>query len=251
MQVNDAEFIRELTSFTYATGRNVRDVLKQQARLLVRDCMGLTPPTTSAPIADIESYGKQRMVGKKAIANDIKGVFIEPKELGRGGKMSYAKKYLRNGDLDKLRTMFKRMGKPWEVAHAPTKELHFARRGSRGRTLRSRKVYVGPGTVATYQGIREKDQGKAKAGWVVPYRALGGSAPDWIARHSQPGEILMDLENFDGPSITVANLVAWAQKHRVGKTDSIIARALKRRAESMRHQTEKMLGKTFSGYSKK
>ena len=71
---NDLEKLRE------ATGKTMETLLREQTRLLIRDCILFTPPCESRPSNQryklSEALEKQWLIGKKAVIRDVMRIFV-------------------------------------------------------------------------------------------------------------------------------------------------------------------------------
>lgn len=229
------------------TGRDAGEVLKQEGRLFLQDCVKLTPPTSKQPFT--ESYNVQRRAGENAISNDIKKLFIDWQTLGVMQNNTRLRvelqKYAAAGDLVKATTLLQRVGVKMPVILEVIPSLHVSGRGAGGRTLRSRKhVVLRSEGIPRYIKTQQKKVGIEKSGWLTPANALGVKLPAWITRHTgAPGLWRDDTRGSENPSITMGNLVGYAQEH--GRRLAVIKRALDRRVESLTKRIDAMLKKRF------
>lgn len=250
---NIAQFRAELEERVLATGRGADDIVEEQTKLFLGDVVKLTPPMGKSPFN--ENLSIQHEIGKKAIAKDIRRAFIPiedlsiletPKDLKLAERIE---RYAKREEYDQLKELFQKVGIRNNLAAFPTEHLHDAVRNRRGRVPKGTKqtIVVRRGTVEDFAKKKEGLSGKAKSGWAKACEAMGVKLPNWIKKHAAPG-LFQRTRSATAPSITVGNLVPYIQA--AGQDLRIINRALERRTESMRHQTEKLLGRTFSGYGK-
>lgn len=253
MTLDVREVQRQLSLRVAATGQVASVVVRQQARLFVRDVARFTPPTGNAPVT--ESFGVQRGFGRRAVESDITGLFkpvgdlefIKNPRNARVGALG--KGYAERREFGKLKELMRRVGVKGELVTEANRWLHSKHRGYGGRTLRGRRLYV---MHAPSIGVlvREKKQlvGLAKSGWAKAARSVGQALPAWIVNHAGPGYVIDDLRHPTFPSITMANTVDYIQS--AGARLRVVQRALDRRAESMRNQLRAMMNQPFLGYGK-
>jgi hypothetical protein len=220
----------------------------------VRDVIKITPPTGNAPWT--ESLNAQRKAGINATTNDIRKVFKSIRELEmvrapRNPKLAaQIKKYARKDKIQELKTLLTRLGVKFrDVVAFAAPSRHLETRNSRGRTKGKPFLVTRADGRSIKELIAKKTAlvGRAKAGWLVPAKALGVQVPQWISRHGgAPGQYVDELHIKGAPAIIVANLVKHAQAS--GRQLRIIQRALDRRAQSIVNRTNAMMGKLFEGY---
>lgn len=254
LEINYSKFDAAVSRVINETGAVGGVVIKQQTKLFVRDAMDLTPPTGGAPFT--ETSGSQKKAGEMAVKSDITRGFTEIESLGivkdPDNKTGQAlKRYARRGEFGKLETLVKRMNWKGKLLAFPGRRRHLEIRDKYGRVRKgaaSNTLIMRTGSVAPFLKAAQALVGRAKAGWANAARALGLPVPQWVSRHSEPGELIDDSQNLQNPSMVVANYVPFAQHHN--RTNQIIQRALNRRAAAMDNQLNAALGKTFAGYSK-
>lgn len=230
--------------------KTVQQVLNEEKRPFVRDLAALTPPTGNAPLK--EKTKEQQRFGNLAIARDVRKLFINADELKivqKGGELADTiRKYVRRGEVDKLETLFRRLGVNIPIAREASAIIHKYSRNNRGRTLGSKKrLLLRPQTAKRLITELQKKVGMAKAGWKAAASGVKENLPVWVTRHSSPGYII-DGTMASAPFIEVGNEVSYAQKHN--RTARIMKIAIERRGESLKHRMDYALGKAFSGYGK-
>jgi hypothetical protein len=257
-----------------ATGRDATDLLRAESRLFCQDCAKLTPPTAKQPFT--ESLNAQRRQGEKAIATDIRKLFLDPLTLDfvkSHPKILQALTQYLNGT--RLRsaavsaaatpaarllksvqasatspeacaiTLLHRIGLKIPIVQQATAEYHARNRDPRGRVIGKRKVCVlQPKSIDKLIKDKQKLVGYAKSGWNFAASRLGLNLPAWITRHPGQG-IYKEDRSQDGAlqAITIGNTIPFIQ--RAGRDLRIMARALGRRTESMQHRLEKILERQF------
>lgn len=222
-------------------------VVEDEAKLLVRDCIYLTPPTTGGAGIIKESLKKQQQAGEKAVTNDLKKVVKNVTQL-QMYKNPKVKKWLdrafKNHDWALVMDIIN--DKAGTAGMQVPSGFHEKHRNKRGRVKSGPRFYVkdtkNEAKLKAYANEVFKRIGKAKAGWLPAARRLKVAARDriaFISRHRGNGRIAMKTKNTPDPFVYVANMVSHAQKH--GREERIMAVALKYRTQSIRAKIEKVL----------
>lgn len=222
-------------------------VVEDEAKLLVRDCIYLTPPTTGGAGIIKESLKKQQQAGEKAVTNDLKKVVKNVTQL-QMYKNPKVKKWLdrafKNHDWALVMDIIN--DKAGTAGMQVPSGFHEKHRNKRGRVKSGPRFYVKDtkreAKLKAYANEVFKRIGKAKAGWLPAARRLKVAARDriaFISRHRGNGRIAMKTKNTPDPFVYVANMVSHAQKH--GREGRIMAVAMKYRTQSIRAKIEKVL----------
>ena len=222
-------------------------VVEDEAKLLVRDCIYLTPPTTGGAGIIKESLKKQQQAGEKAVTNDLKKVVKNVTQL-QMYKNPKVKKWLdaafKKHDWALVMDIIN--DKAGTAGMQVPSGFHEKHRNKRGRVKSGPRFYVkdtkNEAKLKAYANEVFKRIGKAKAGWLPAARRLKVAARDriaFISRHRGKGRIAMKTKNTPDPFVYVANMVSHAQKH--GREERIMAVALKYRTQSIRAKIEKVL----------
>lgn len=253
VQWNFAAFDKAIKDKILITERGASDVVKQETRLFLRDVVKLTPPTGKQPIK--ENTGTQHKFGLRAIQRDIRRAFIPIEEMSiiktpKNPKLAEEiQRYARRQEFESLKEVFRRVNIKNPLLAFAAERQHNAVRNSRGvvpkKTVQS--IIMRQGSVADFTKKKQALSGLSKSGWNKACDGVGVKIPVWIKKHSGPGIYQGSLIG-PRPFITVGNSVDFIQS--AGVREQIIQRALDRRAESMRHQNEKMMHQAFSGYGK-
>jgi len=231
-------------------------VIKDEAKLLVRDCIRLTPPTTGGAGVIKEKLKKQQQAGEQAITNDIRKAVKNVTKLDMY-KNPKVKKWLdrafKNHDWDLVMDIVndKAGTAGMQIPNGFT-EQH---RNKRGRVKSGPRFYIrdtkSESKLMAYASEVFKRIGKAKAGWLPAARRLKVAKKDmisFISRHRGKGRINMKIKNTPDPFIYVANLVEHAQKH--GREERIMAVAMESRVLSIRAKIEKALKANLKNWAK-
>src|SRR6185436_15333356 len=166
-QIDTSKFGDQAKRLVRATGRDAADVLKQEGRLFLQDCIKLTPPTSKQPFT--ESYNIQRRAGERAVESDIKNVFIDVQSLSfvkKNPKLAtQLARYATRGEIAKASDVLRKIGVKLRVLMEATPAIHKAARGAGGRTQRRRgNVVLRGATIARYIKHKQKQVGMEKAG---------------------------------------------------------------------------------------
>jgi hypothetical protein len=237
VQFDQAKFARDLRRLTAVTGREFKDVLREQAGFLCADALRLTAPTGNAPMQ--EGAAAQRRQGIAATTRDISRVFqpirnlkFETTETKFGEAIN---KLMRKGQYFQVEALLRRIGFKHFIGVVPEadRQLHENLRDRRGRVLRSRTGYFvdRAATINRYIRSRLTKVGFAKSGWMKALRAVGRAqatgrtrVPGWISGHTGTG-LYFERGSGDKIEIQAGNAVPYIQ-HMAGK---ILGRAWQER----------------------
>lgn len=201
--------------------RTMEDVLKQQAGLIARDAMRLTPPFGKNPLK--EAMGTQKKSGEGAVSHDVDLVFkpldgygiVNSTQTYKHGNLSERiRKAVRAKDFTLAEALLNKAGlKPLAVIDKATIELH---RDKVGKALRPKgrayRVRVASSIDRLKRQIKSQI-GEAKAGWLKALRLFDRewNAPKWIKRHGETGSIAMEHPHETKPAVTVGNSIDYVQ----------------------------------------
>lgn len=257
----------DTTSFDHAFGlfmqnskRDVKLVLKQQAKLLTSDCCKLTPPFSKAVFGSpaSESWPTQLKIGEHAVRTQIQGLFYSIKNLDvvknpRKPEVKAALGWMiEQGNYEAfkryMRTELKRS--EW-MAERASVQAHSKFRNRLGRVRKNAAVGVFvEDSIGQLLTFKLSHVGAAKAGWQTAAQKFGVTLPRWITRHSTPGSAQDDTDNPTNPSITIQNSVSYAGALAADPSARIIERALAFRARAMMRQVENYQNKRAQEFSR-
>lgn len=249
------DFAEQLDGLVKATGKEAGRVVRDEARLFVKDVVKHTPPFGETP--STETLNHQRKIGEAAVERDIRRAFVALEELkvmqgeetalvGRLRELARQGKVQSIHDILRDELNFKNPN----VAARVDPEWHETQRDKRGRVpggkRRPRMVILNEGTIRKQIRAKQRRVGKAKGGWAAAADALGVKLPGWIKRHGSPGQVQNRLDNIFNPSITMANLVGYIQG--TGAELQIVNRALRNRVKVMKLKLERILTARKKGW---
>lgn len=265
-QANLAALVREKRA-------NAQMLLREEARLLVRDILAFT-----APIANASSGDGPRATGAKAIAHDLAKVYTtaaamikKASEMGARGLAVALRSAVRDGNYAEFGRLL-----AGTASTAPVAVKGYTRNGrtvsgySTNRTTRTPKIPGwGGGAVnnivdPAYHLRRRRANGRvggevwsqivfeaksyrdyvkhvqsrvgwARAGWAAAARLVGLSQPAWVTRHNAPGNALeTGAPSF---SIAVSNRSVAIPNYQ----QRVVNPALRRRYLSLAKEAERIL----------
>ena len=229
------------------TGTDLGKLIKDEAKLLVRDCIKLTPPTTGGAGILKENLKKQEQSGKNAIVRDIRRIVKDVQDLDMY-KNEKVKRWLnrafKNHDWNLVLDI---VGGGDGAGMQVPDNIHEQYRNKRGRVQRVVPKFWIKDTgkrkkLMTYASKVFERIGKAKAGWLPAARRLKLAKRHYIkfiSRHSGKGMVADNTKRTQNPFVIVANMEAHAQKHdRGGK---IMAVALKLRTDVIYEKIENLM----------
>ena len=226
--------------------QNVSKLIKDEAKLLVRDCIKLTPPTTGGKGVMSESLKRQEQAGQEAILGDLKKVIKDVTELRiyKNPKVkSWIDRAFKNHDWKLVLDI---VGGGEGAGMQVPDNFHEKYRNKNGRVRSGGRFFIkdtkAKSKLMSYASKVFERIGKAKAGWVPAARKLKLAKRHYIkyiARHAGKGNVVMSLNKTPNPFVYVANLEAHAQKHN--KSGKIMAVALKIRTQVIRDKVKKLM----------
>lgn len=248
-------FKGQMMDLAFASRREFRDVVREQAKLTAFDLIKTTPPNDSQPIN--ESFNIQRKKGEAAIHSDVTKlfqpldslkVFSAPRSrrLQRGqlrNLASQGKWQELSDELFALQITDKKedvVGTVDEKSYLDYKGTFGQKQGRLKKEEYPRKlVFDGSAIVRLVNELRDR-VGLAKSGWMKAANALGVQRiPSWITRHNGSGSFVDDSANTDAPVITMFNNVRYIQY--LNKYNRLLNRALRNRRRAMEISTEKAI----------
>lgn len=247
INVEDAIAQKELVALAVAMGKDVSEVVEQQARLLVEELISVTPPFGS--LGGREAIGRQRKIGEAAVDRDLTHLFSPLEDLdmyrseGRVGKR--LRLLVRRGDFAALSSMMQylRVGSPSmaEILPSSLADVHRAARDNRGHVRQNpRRNWVRRTDFARYKKSKKSRVLTLKAGWGAAARSLGAKFPAMLAKREIPGtgDVVNKTSDKTDPYVLMTNRANYA-------TDAIerttIRYALRNRQTKMRRQLDNAL----------
>jgi hypothetical protein len=122
---------------------------------------------------------------------------------------------------------------------------HQASRRTRGRVPEKSRNFAVPGDAYLKAYIRESKGavGQGKGGWAASLLELGGTCPNWIARHVRAGTFINNLKRgAERVGFSLINRSKWA---RGGDEDRIIDKVMSDRAEAIKKDIEFLLANNW------
>jgi len=224
IQVEDTAVQNTLARFLAVMQKDIKDVLPDQARLLTRDLVKLTPPFVSRA-ATSESFNIQRKTGEKAVRRDILRVFQPLDAIVRDNQVlgPAIKKAMAKNDLavlgfgTSLPELLVSAGvlktpDPSRIVESVNLAALLSARKARGRVpvaAAGRALFVkSRGAVAQLIKTNVAKVGRAKGGWATAAAAFKLNLPNWITRHKSG-----DVQDVSGalinPYIRISNAVSY------------------------------------------
>jgi len=256
-QVKWANTLRKLSK---AMGKSIGEVMRGQAKLIVRDATRFTPPFADRPIK--ESFKKQRDTGNMAVLADHRKFYREASMFNLLAKGAYGEriaKLIETGKREEALVSLQERGLQFiGISRQANKDEHARYRDRRGRirtkkgfllhsgqlpefdaSLQSAKAMPGDPRLKRMVKAAMKRVGNAKSGWVVAANALGVKLPQWIKRQrgSTEGGYL-EQGREEKLIITMQNRVPYMQGRR---ELAIVNRALKNRQRNAEKQLAAVL----------
>jgi hypothetical protein len=170
IKIDDSDFQRSLKRFAETSSKSREQVLKEQARLFVRDVIKITPPN--------KDYRFNQPGGKATVAADIKKIFKGARADAKGAITDPA-------------------------------ALHKKYRGRDGRVRRDKAIKFRVANLPAYIKMVQQRVGILASGWYAAAQKLGVSVPGWISRHGgRSGDIKVKVSMTEA-RITITNQVRF------------------------------------------
>ena len=236
---------KALGELSSATGKTLKDVIRQESALLAVDMVNYTPPVVANNPNNFRNPAPnaQRIQGEQAVEKDIRRMFQpldsisavnNSKSKGLNNAITQA---LKVRDWTGLAEVLFATGilpfKP-KIIETADPALHRKYRNRRGKVLKSIKnpwLVVDGKSIDKYVVKQQKKVGSAKGGWVKVLRGFGRRVSGWIDKGPRSGEFTKKDTAFS-VEYTMANQMAYAQKHY----PNIVARAVKERLYNITHR---------------
>jgi len=240
--VNDVNFRKMLAEFARKTGVALPQVVRLEARLLLKEVIKWTPPFKNAS-TEGES---DRAIGKAAVSRDIRRA-IAPLEQG-GWKSKSIRDVIGRQDSEAMESILKgfkgAQGKPRVTAFSP--QDHKIKRNPRsGRVAKNQwRFTFDAGKQKKYTRGMEKRVGAAKGSWAEAFTKVGGKPKGWTVtahRLSQPSSSTVIDATSDpfNPSFEVTSTAAGVVNAKTLKQQ--INFAMKVRTKAMAAKMKRMM----------
>ena len=265
-------FLKAINKFRTASRKKTGSVLKEVAKLVVRDAMSLTPPNSSS--SAVVKKGKpawavHKKMGEGAIANDLLGKKTDHGHQGgvfrvrKASTFKKAKKWQEKlgKDMAGMQHSFwatkdgrvfgveKNLYQP-DATISTMKKHHNKYRNKRGRVSTAGrkdvqigrhvfldKMFVTPGRYKAYLKYVKGRVGMGKGGWNAAATALKVGRPKWIKKHgSSGGRVKVSINHPIYPTIMVANEIRHIQAH--GFRNRIMQKAVNSQTKNLKKRTE-------------
>jgi hypothetical protein len=261
-----------LPKFAAATKQSIAEVVRQQARLMLRDDGGNGIIKFTPPVGEQEAKAR----GDAVVRRDIHRVFLtraSAQEIAKRAKVRGLKQAFRDNNHTKILDLLNktqpgtarvrgyerngkqvagytqrrqvsslnnnRLGFLTSVAEAPDRSVHKSRQNANKQVRRNRwsQLVLSKGALTAYIAEIQKRVGTMKAGWRPAARALQLSVPNFVANVERAsGSVSIDLGG-DNPSVTMINSTPRADRVAAKAIDFVRAG----REDAMRTNLEKIL----------
>ena len=233
---NAPEYRNALIKWMATFGKNARETIRTQGRLIGERMVSFTPP-------------RNQKQGKDAVRRDIEKIFLGIDDDQVDDKLHFVLK----GNTDVVRAYVDRQGTVFGVARenykpdATQDELsafHQSQRDQRGRVSGGGRKPQDMGrwkfilmfvtrqsTLAGYIRSVQARVGSGKGGWAEGVIELGGRVPQWIAARARQSGKLINQTEAANPSVEFINASEWASG---GDQDRVMSNAVVARIDSIR-----------------
>jgi len=237
-KVDFSELKKRFAKLAVLENKTGEQVLLDQARLLTRDLIKMTPPTTRDFSDSLNEHRRRGLATVRAdVGNLWKGSLsvIKYIQVGNARAAMYLERYRRAGNISAFTRIIRNFGFQQEVQATVTESEHDAKRNTfmTGRPAGREKqvIVLQDNAVKALQKTKLAHVGTLKGGWSQAALALGAKMPAWTQGHPKSRGIF--LKQLHGPkkSITIGNLVPFREKY--GGAQAMIQRALRLRANAI------------------
>jgi len=238
--VRSESFEGALQKYRVMLGKDLTEVIKEQAKLLAKRLAELTPP-------------KSQKQGKNAVSRDVHKVYLRSEwftdifQFTRNSKLGdRIQDEVRQQNTPILQDIFQNSSRLNQIrieSFEPSKH-------ARARNARGQVSYHHPfsfplgnqGSIEDFSKSKEANVGFAKSGWGSCLKQLGGNPPGW---QSKPlGEIEDGTAGRDEKFIRMTNLVSYFSS--LNDRMNIVPRAMEGRERDMIKAAEVALDKAKS-----
>jgi hypothetical protein len=211
-EIQAGDLFARLTHFTQETGLSFLDEILITQRNIAKSMAFSTQPFGLSPAS--------KKKGQKAVAKDIRKLFVTPATLFDQLEMSDPRSAYgfwaawKEKDLDTMRVVLGRSkNSDIQILSAPSAQLHGSHRKSRGRVYKKKPValILNKELLADYIKERQKMVGVTKEGWAEAAKACGGTRgfPAWVnAGRKRSGSADVVRDPFQ-PQVTITNSTPW------------------------------------------
>jgi hypothetical protein len=215
-KVDIAPLMAKLKAIPGAMEEVIVPLVKQEARLFVRDVVKFTPPASAG------TFGMQaKKQGEAAVARDIARIYGTASKAYvdmalRDKKAAQAFwKAIQANDLVKAREIMQKIG---GARYSGTRSIapfdggvmheRFRRRGKVERD-RVMMLVTDPKQLKAYVKKMQGQVGLLASGWVRAARKLGQSLPAWVTRHGDRRGACVVIESGEKVAIIISNKVRY------------------------------------------
>jgi len=220
VEFDRTRFDAALREFRRYSRRSLQEVLRQQAKGIVRQIADRTPPGGPSTFG---SQAKKR--GEAAVERDIRKILVA----GSYNSRAAAK----DGDLSAAN---------WANYVVDPASVHKRYRNARGRVRReiTPKIKVKAGDLKRLISAKKKMVGYLASGWKQAAAKFGAKLPAWITRHSGAGSS-REVSSQVSIEVVATNSVGYADK--AANINQIVQASLNAQAGNMRRQVESYLAR--------
>lgn len=246
-----ARFRNNLRRYQTEFNMSMKDVIKEQFRLVIKRCIAFTAPQGGRHSGTLEadvSSDTPRQQGEKAVQRDLERAMYPANKL----RMLQAPtdpalgKLIASRDYQGLTRFLQKIPSFSRMEVVPfDQSLHSSVRDQHGRVRKNQyKIVLDWEKLNAFVANVKKSVGKAKSGWTAAYAGVGGTLPGWITRNSGAGSF-EDMTNDErNPRMRGTN-----SEKSIGTLDQenrIIENAIKGRNRDMERDIELRLARAKS-----
>jgi hypothetical protein len=248
-RLDTSDWERSVRKFAEVGKKNLKKVMLQQAKLVIRDVASFTPPVDKGGRG--ESYAKKREIGDNAVASDIYKIYRQLNEIApikQNTKEGRRIKKLARTDPYACKKLMRMLGYNVYAVEADVNTAHHKyNRGKTGRVnWRTSKgfVYViRTGAVKNYIKAVQKNVGVAISGWGKAIKKLKvARIPRWATqkRSKTKSNIKIDSKDKFSFNMVATNSVRYAANTRTAP----VKRAIRQQTKNIKKQINTAIRKS-------
>lgn len=217
--------------------KSKKEISKQQASLILRDCIRFTPPHRGGSFKQSDS--RRVSIGKKSIIRQVDRIFRDITSFGFANQMSdfsiRMMDYLRDGRYGSAQHMLlDKTGRVFHFARTPERAWHLRNINDWGRSRKSQGVvWIGePGAMKSYYAKLFSRIMRGVGGWMNAAKLLGVEMPAQASKAAKWVGFSRTKESEWDFSVTCGNDVPYLNKRE--RVELIAQRSLSNRMKNSR-----------------
>lgn len=239
-----AGYERKVQRFAALQRRDLGEVVRDETRLAILEVVRRTPPLRGR----LQPGGRKD--GERALANSIRRVFPDLRQLTLYTESDSFHRAVNSGDVATLGNMLKNSKRFHSAAAVPDRNLHQSQRTRYG-SVRESAQWQAIGTLSSvdrYIDVARRMVGYARSGWRKGAEKFGAKLEPWVSRHNGQGLANDFTRDTETAMAEVGNGVRYAQKW--ARRLRIVEFALSLRQKTLEAKIRRLVNRTFTESNK-